>query len=178
MKADVAGDGQSATRRLTALLEPARRGHDIGLLSEAGLPAVADPGSAVVAAAHDIGVVVEVLPGPSALLLALAASGLEGNAFAFHGYLPAREPERGQTIRRLEQESRRDGRTQLFIETPYRNAALLAALLEHLQPQTRLAVSCGLTQAGGFNRSTTVAQWRAGPTAMPQRLPAVFAFKG
>lgn len=177
--AKAAGEAASAaaSQAWMDLLEPAQAGDDIGLLSEAGLPAVADPGSALVRAAHDAGIQVEVLPGPSALLLALAASGLDGNAFAFHGYLPAREPERSAAIRRLEQASRRDACTQICIETPYRNASLLAALVETLGAQTRLAVSCGLTQVGGFSRSASITQWRRAPIGLPDHLPAVFSFR-
>jgi len=126
------------------LLAPALAGHDIGLLSEAGLPAVADPGSRLVAAAHDAGVAVRPLAGPSALLLALAASGLEGQSFAFVGYLPQEAAARTARIRELEATSRRQRQTQIAIETPYRNTALLGALVQTLAPQTRLSVSCGL----------------------------------
>ena len=159
-----------------ALLQPAQQGHDVGLISEAGLPAVADPGAALVAAAHAIGVPVLPLAGPSALLLALAASGLNGQSFAFVGYLPQDAAQRQARLVELEALSRRGGQTQIAIETPYRNAALLAAMTGTLAPGTRLAVSCGLTLTGGWNRSDTVAAWRAAPQAMPDRWPAVFSF--
>ena len=159
-----------------ALLAPALQGHDMGLLSEAGLPAVADPGSALVAAAHDAGVPVQPLSGPSSLMLALAASGLNGQSFAFVGYLPQEAESRTARIRELEASSRRLGQTQLAIETPYRNAALLQALVQALQPTTRLSVSVGLTLEGGFTRSAPVAAWRRQPLALPDRLPAVFAW--
>lgn len=158
-----------------ALLQPALEGHDLGLISEAGLPAVADPGAALVAAAHQAGVPVLPLPGASSLLLALAASGLNGQSFAFVGYLPQEAAARTARIRELESVSRRLGQTQLVIETPYRNAALLQALLAALAPTTRLAVSCGLTLPGGWTRSDGVAAWRARPLQMPDRWPAVFA---
>ena len=157
-----------------ALLQPALDGHDLGLLSEAGLPAVADPGAALVAAAHAAGVPVLPLPGASALLLALAASGLNGQSFAFVGYLPQEAPLRTARIRELEALSRRLGQTQLMIETPYRNAALLGALLGALAPATRLSVSCGLTLAGGWTRTDAVAGWRAKSAPLPDRWPAVF----
>ena len=160
---------------LDALLAPARDGHDIGLISEAGLPAVADPGAALVQCAHALGVEVVALPGPSSLLLALAASGLNGQSFAFVGYLPVGQSERGARIRELEALSRRGAQTQLMIETPYRNAALMAAMLAHLQPGTRLSVSCGLTLAEGFNRTDTVAGWKARPAALPADVPVVFS---
>ena len=159
-----------------ALLAPALQGHDLGLLSEAGLPAVADPGSALVAAAHAAGVPVQPLAGPSSLMLALAASGLNGQSFAFVGYLPQEAEARTARIRELEAGSRRQGQTQLAIETPYRNAALLQALVQALLPTTRLSVSVGLTLEGGCTRSAPVAAWRQQPLALPDRLPAVFAW--
>ena len=165
-----------ASNEAVALLAPLRAGHAMGLLSEAGLPAVADPGAAVVAAAHAEGLEVEALPGPSSVLLALAASGLEGQRFAFVGYLPTEADARAARIRELEALSRRHDQTQLAIETPYRNEALLAALVEHLQPGTRLSVSAGLTLAEGRTRSDRVAAWRARPGGVPLDLPAVFAW--
>ena len=166
---------------LTALLAPALAGHDLGLLSEAGMPAVADPGAALVQAAHALGVVVEPWPGPSALLMALAASGLNGQSFAFVGYLPVDGPARAARLRELETWSRQRGQTQIAIETPYRNEALMAALLATLQPATRLAVACGLTVPGGWCRQHTVAQWREAaaqgrPVVWGERLPAVFSW--
>lgn len=157
-----------------ALLSPAVAGHDLGLISEAGLPAVADPGAALVAAAHALQIPIRVLPGPSALLLALAASGLNGQHFAFVGYLPQDAAARSARIRELEALSRKLGQAQLFIETPYRNEALLAALLATLAPATRLSVSAGLTLPGAFMRCGTVADWRARPASLPPRTPAVF----
>ena len=159
---------------LSALLAPATLGHDVGLLSEAGLAAVADPGAVLVQAAHAQRLNVVSLPGPSSLLLALAASGLNGQGFAFVGYLPIETIARAQRIRELEQHSRRDGHTQLMIETPYRNQALLDGLLAALQPTTRLCVSCGLTLAAGFTRTLSVAEWRAAKTTLPGNIPAVF----
>jgi 16S rRNA (cytidine1402-2'-O)-methyltransferase len=158
-----------------ALLKPALEGHDLGLVSEAGLPAVADPGAALVAAAHALGVPVLPLAGASSLLLALAASGLNGQSFAFVGYLPQESAARGARIRELEALSRRLGQTQLMIETPYRNAALLQALCESLAPTTRLAISSGLSLPDGWCRTDPIASWRARPTTMSDRQPAVFA---
>jgi 16S rRNA (cytidine1402-2'-O)-methyltransferase len=157
------------------LLAPALAGHDLGLVSEAGLPAVADPGARLVAEAHAAGIRVVPLPGPSALLLALAASGLDGQNFAFVGYLPQGPAERRARILELQADSRRRQQTQLFIETPYRNAALLQALLETLDPGTSLSVGCGLTLPDGWSRCAGVARWRADPTPMPADRPAVFA---
>jgi 16S rRNA (cytidine1402-2'-O)-methyltransferase len=161
---------------LMHLLAPLHEGHDIGLLSEAGLPAVADPGADVIRLAHDAGIEVVALAGASSLALSLAASGLNGQSFAFVGYLPVDAAARAKRIRELEDLSRRFGQTQLMIETPYRNAALLQALVDHLHVQTRLSVSCALTLASGWTRTRTIAQWRTNGIAMPADLPAVFAF--
>ncbi len=164
---------------LAGLLAPALQGHDIGLLSEAGLPAVADPGALVVQQAHRQGIAVVALPGASSIVLALAASGLNGQSFAFAGYLPTEAEQRAARIRELEAVSRRWQQTQLAIETPYRNAALLAALLAHLQPSTRLAVSSGLTLADGWTRERTVEAWRRAGDAPPKvegDVPAVYAW--
>lgn len=168
------GDHGSTGFDARPLLAPALAGHDIGLLSEAGMPAVADPGSSVVRAAHELGLTVVPLVGPVSLLLALAASGLSGQNFAFVGYLPQDAAARAQRIRELESLALKTGQTQIFIETPYRNAALLEALLHTLQPNTRLAVASGLTLAGAQVRSATLRQWRQQPAMAPQ-LPAVFA---
>jgi len=157
------------------LLSAALAGQDIGLLSEAGMPAVADPGSSVVRSAHDLGIEVVPLVGPVSLLLALAASGLSGQNFAFVGYLPQEATARAQRIKELEALALKTGQTQLFIETPYRNTALLDALLRTLQPTTRLAVSRGLTLAGAHNRSDSVKQWKQQATALDNNTPAVFS---
>jgi 16S rRNA (cytidine1402-2'-O)-methyltransferase len=127
------------------LLAPLLAGHDIGLMSEAGCPGVADPGALLVRRVHEIGLTVRPLVGPSSLLLALMASGLDGQRFAFHGYLPQREPERSKKIGDLERESARQNQTQLFIETPYRNAPMFQALLAACRPATLLCVASDLT---------------------------------
>lgn len=158
------------------LLTPALQGQDIGLISEAGLPAVADPGTAVVAAAHALSIEVLPLPGPSSLTLALAASGLNGQSFAFAGYLPQESGQRLARLKELQTLSRRVGQTQLLIETPYRNTVLLQALLEALADDTRLSVSCGLSLPAGWTRTDRVDAWRRKPVQMPDRVPAVFAF--
>ncbi|HQS30467.1 MAG: ribosomal RNA small subunit methyltransferase I [Polaromonas sp. 39-63-203] len=156
------------------LLAAALQGTDIGLVSEAGMPAIADPGSSVVRAAHDLGLQVVSLTGPMSLMLALAASGLNGQNFAFVGYLPQPPAERGQRIRELESLALKTGQTQLFIETPYRNAALLQALLQTLQGNTRLALSCGLTLAQAWSRSAQVSSWKRDKPLPPLDLPTVF----
>ncbi|MGE4242797.1 SAM-dependent methyltransferase [Ramlibacter sp.] len=157
------------------MLRAAIEGHDVGLVSEAGMPAVADPGSSVVRAAHELGLVVVALAGPSSLLLALAASGLNGQNFAFVGYLPQEPAARTQRIRELEALALRTKQTQLFIETPYRNESLWGALLQALQPSTRLAVSSGLTLDAAMSRSDSAAHWRAKACPLSNTKPAVFA---
>lgn len=158
------------------LLQAALQGHDIGLLSEAGMPAVADPGSSVVRAAHDLGLNVLPLVGPSALLLGLAASGLNGQQFAFLGYLPQDAVERDARIKALEKHALKTSETQVFIETPYRNAAMLSALLGSLQSATRLAVCSHLTLPEMRIQSHSVADWRRHPEAPDKNTPTVFAF--
>ena len=155
------GDHQtSATWDARPLLAAALAGQDVGLVSEAGMPAVADPGSSVVRAAHELGIAVQPLVGPVSLMLALAASGLNGQNFAFVGYLPQDASTRAARIRELERLARDSGQSQLFIETPYRNAALLQALLRQLKPDTRLAICSGLTLAPGCCTSLRVSDWR------------------
>lgn len=161
---------------MRGMLQAASQGHDIGLLSEAGMPAVADPGSSVVRAAHELGMQVLPLVGPSALLLALAGSGLNGQQFAFGGYLPQDAAERSTRLKALEQHALKTGETQVFIETPYRNAAVLAALLLSLHDNTRLAVCSHLSLPEMHIQSMRVAQWKRHPQAPDKTTPAVFAF--
>ena len=156
------------------LLTAAIEGRDMGLVSEAGMPAIADPGSSVVRAAHDLGIQVLALTGPMSLMLALASSGLNGQGFAFVGYLPQDGGDRAQRIRELESLALKTGQTQIFIETPYRNAALLQALLQTLQSNTRLALSCGLTMHSGWSKSLQVSGWKKDKSATPLALPTVF----
>jgi 16S rRNA (cytidine1402-2'-O)-methyltransferase len=169
------GGPHSATFDARPLLAPALAGHDMGLLSEAGMPAVADPGSSVVRAAHELGIEVFPLVGPVSLLLALAASGLSGQNFAFVGYLPQEATARMQRIRELESLALKSGQTQLFIETPYRNSALLDALTKTLQPTTRLAVASGLTLVNTQIRSDSAKVWRQRSWLADNATPAVFA---
>lgn len=156
------------------MLIAAIEGRDMGLVSEAGMPAIADPGSSVVRAAHDLGVEVIALTGPMSLMLALASSGLNGQNFAFAGYLPQDSGERSQRIRTLESSALKTGQTQIFIETPYRNTALLQALLQTLQGNTRLAISCGLTLDSAWTKSATVARWKQDKSTPPLESPTVF----
>ena len=156
------------------LLKAALDGHDVGLVSEAGMPAIADPGSSVVRAAHDLGIEVIALTGPMSLILALASSGLNGQNFAFVGYLPQDSGERSVRIKALESIALKTGQTQIFIETPYRNAVLLQALLLTLQGNTRLAISCGLTLDTAWNKCATIDKWKKDKPAPALGLPAVF----
>ncbi len=159
-----------------ALLTPALQGHDMGLVSEAGMPAVADPGSSLVRAAHDAGIEVIPLVGPCSLLLALAASGLNGQQFAFNGYLPQDAALRTQRIQALEKRALSSGETQIFIETPYRNEALLAALLHGLQTSTRLCLCSNLSLADMQVQSLRVADWKKKGQVPDKHSPVVFAF--
>jgi 16S rRNA (cytidine1402-2'-O)-methyltransferase len=156
------------------LLQSALAGHDMGLVSEAGMPAVADPGSSVVRAAHDLGIEVVPLVGPVSLLLALAASGLNGQSFAFVGYVPAAPAERALKIKELEAVVVKTGQTQILIETPYRNSALLQTLLDTLQPATRLATSSAITLETASHRSGTKKEWREKMWALDNSVPTVF----
>lgn len=158
---------------IAGLLQPLRDGMDVALLSEAGCPAVADPGALLVRAAHEAGITVVPLVGPSAILLALMASGLNGQRFAFHGYLPVDAAARASKIRELEQRSKREDATQIFIETPYRNDVMLQALMEHGADPTLLCVAADLTQPDEFIATRTIAAWRKKLPALNKR-PAVF----
>lgn len=146
---------------------------DLGLLSEAGCPAIADPGALLIEAAHREGFKVVPLIGPSSIVLALMASGLEGQRFAFCGYLPREAPERARRIRELEQRSKRESETEIFIETPYRNDALLGTLLEACKPQTKLCIAADLTLPGESIRTLHVEAWRRAKAVIGRR-PAVF----
>ncbi len=167
------GDEPSA-ERCRALLAPTRDGRDVGFLSDAGCPGVADPGARLVAAAHDERVTVVPLVGPSSILLALMASGMNGQAFAFHGYLPVKHDARTASIRALEAASRRTGAAQLFIETPYRNAAMIDALCATCAPTTRLAVAADLTLATEEIAVRAIGEWRRIDPARYAKRPAIF----
>jgi 16S rRNA (cytidine1402-2'-O)-methyltransferase len=159
-----------------ALLAPIAAGRDAALVSEAGCPGVADPGARLVLAAHQAGIEVVPFVGPSALLLALMASGLNGQQFGFVGYVPASAPERTARLRELEQRSRRHGETILMIETPYRNQALLESLLATLSAQTLLCVASDLTGAGQHIRTARIEDWRREVREVPAlpKAPTVF----
>jgi len=155
------------------LLAPLRAGRPLGLLSEAGCPAIADPGAALVEAAQREGFRVVPLVGPSSITLALMASGLEGQRFAFCGYLPRGAAERTRRIRELELRSRKERETEIFIETPYRNDALLSALLQDCSANTSLCIAADLTLEGESVKTRSIAEWRRARAAIGKR-PAVF----
>lgn len=146
---------------------------DVGLITEAGLPAVADPGAALVALCHRKGIEVVPLVGPSSLMMALMASGLDGQSFAFRGYLPAKTDERRTAIRNLEKTSSSLKQTQIFIETPYRNDSLIADLTANLSPSTRLCIAADITLPTQLIRTLRVAEWRKRPLSIGKR-PCVF----
>ena len=154
-------------------LAPLREKRPLGLLSEAGCPAIADPGAQIIEEAQREGFRVVPLVGPSSIVLALMASGLEGQRFAFCGYLPRESAERAKRIRELEQRSRKEQETQIFIETPYRNDVLLGALLEACDAKTRLCVAADLTLPGESVTTKTIAEWRRAKAVVGRR-PAVF----
>lgn len=164
-------------REAELLFKPIDEGFDIGVMSEAGVPALADPGSTVVAIAHKRGLKVVPLTGPSSIVLAVMASGLNGQNFAFVGYLPVKSPEREQRIRQLELRSREEMQTQFFIETPYRNNQLLAALLANLQPNTLLSIACDLTLPTETVITRNVNQWKKQMPDLNKR-PSIFGIQG
>jgi len=157
-------------------LTPLRDGGEIGLVSEAGCPAVADPGAKVAAAAHRLGATVKPWVGPSSILLALMASGLEGQRFAFHGYAPVTPAERARQLRTWEQQSARHHQTQILIETPYRNQAMASTLLEALHGNTRLCIARALTTPQEWIRTRTIAQWQQSPPSSLDKVPTIFLF--
>jgi len=170
----------TAANALPALLEPLLAERDAGLISEAGVPAVADPGANLVRLAHAKGITVKPLVGPSSILLSVMASGLNGQSFAFNGYLPVEANERAKRIRELEERSRRDKQTQLFIETPYRNAPMLETLANICHPSTLICVATDLTLAGESVKTQAAAIWKSDLKAgkMPDfnKKPTVFLF--
>lgn len=167
--------GKHASPELFAsYLRPLEQGESVGVISEAGCPAVADPGADVVAIAQRKGLRVVPLVGPSSILLAVMASGFNGQSFAFNGYLPIEPGERTKRLKLLEQRVYAERQTQLFIETPYRNAKLFAEILRTCRPQTRLCVAAGLTCAEEFIRTRTVQEWKRHPLPDLSKIPAIW----
>jgi 16S rRNA (cytidine1402-2'-O)-methyltransferase len=166
-------DHNTDPRDIPPLLQPVLTGVDAGLLSEAGMPAIADPGAALVRIAHEKNLKVIPFSGPSSIVLALAASGLEGQRFAFHGYLPVKQPELVQALKELERESRRLKQTQIFIETPYRNDATLEAMLRTLAGDTLACFAADLTLESEFVKTRPISAWRTEAPNLKGR-PVVF----
>lgn len=167
-------DKRTAPEEVSALCQPLLSGTDMGLISEAGLPAIADPGAAAVAWCHRNKVAVVPATGPSSIILALSASGFNGQQFAFHGYLPIERKDRQTVLRAMEHEVQRTGATQLFMETPFRNEKLLASIMEVCQPNTYLSIACDLTLAHAYIRTYTVAEWRKQRPKLHKR-PCIFS---
>lgn len=166
------------TALFSTYLEPLHRGEPVGVISEAGCPAVADPGADLVALARAEGLDVVPLVGPSSILLTIMTSGFNGQSFAFNGYLPIDPAARARRLRTLEQRALSEHQTQLFIETPYRNARLLADIIAACRPSTRLCVAAGLTTPDEYVRTLTLARWRREKLPDLQKTPAVFALYG
>ena len=162
---------------LNAMLLPLLDGEDIGLITDAGCPGVADPGAALVALAHMNNISVIPLVGPSSILLAVMASGLNGQSFAFNGYLPIDKSERRKAIKQFEKKSIELDQTQLFIETPYRNSALLEELSKVLRPKTLVSVACDITLPTEFIKTATAEAWRKNKEDLHKR-PTVFSLLG
>lgn len=158
-------------------LAPLKSGLDIGLVSDAGCPAVADPGARAVTLAHQMGAPVKPWVGPSSILLGLMASGLDGQRFAFHGYAPVEPAERAKQLRAWEQISAKQKQSQLFIETPYRNQAMFSSLIEHLKGNTRLCVARSVTTADEWIRTLNISQWKSQPPPVLDKHPTLFLFQ-
>ncbi|GGW42980.1 SAM-dependent methyltransferase [Arenibacter certesii] len=158
---------------LPSFLDPCLEGYDIGIISEAGCPGVADPGAELVKIAHQKGIQVVPLVGPSSILLALMASGLNGQSFAFNGYLPIEAGERKTSLKKLEKTSRENQQSQIFIETPYRNDKLLAEFIKTLSPYTQICIACDLTLPTEYIATKTVEEWKRTTVALHKR-PTIF----
>ncbi|TDI69407.1 MAG: SAM-dependent methyltransferase [Bacteroidetes bacterium] len=161
------------TTEIPDMLNPCLEGKDIGVISDAGCPGIADPGAAVVAEAHAKGIKVVPLVGPSSILLAMMASGFNGQNFAFNGYLPIDKKERKTEIKRLERISKEQDQSQLFIETPYRNNQILESLRNTLQPQTQLCVACDITLSSEYIKTQTAEAWKRTKVDLDKR-PTLF----
>ena len=166
-------DKDTPPEQVSRLMMPLLNGADIGVISEAGCPGIADPGALAVAYAHQKGIQVVPISGPSSMFLALMGSGFSGQSFAFHGYLPIDKKERAASLKKLEQESVREKRAQLFMETPFRNNQLLADALASLSPQTKLCIAKNLTAADELIQTKTIADWKNHPLDL-HKLPTVF----
>jgi len=168
-------DKETTQAEMPQLFQPIYNGNNVGVLSESGLPGIADPGSMAVKYAHEHEIKVLPLVGPSSIFLALMASGLNGQKFAFHGYLPIEVKERDKAIHEYERESGLKNQTQIFIETPYRNSSLHNSLLKILKPETQLCIAMDLTGTNEFIRTLSIREWKVKSIDLP-KVPAIFLF--
>lgn len=155
-------------------LEPLKKGQPVGIISEAGCPAIADPGADVVAIAQSRGYKVVPLVGPSSIIMSVMASGFNGQSFAFNGYLPVEVPQRIKALKKLEQKVQNENQTQLFIETPYRNAKMIETILNALNPKNKLCIAAGITCAEEYIKTRTVAEWKKEKLPDLGKIPAIF----
>lgn len=168
----------TSEKEMPALLAPLLEGRDVGLISEAGCPGIADPGADLVRLAHSKGVRIAPLVGPSSILLALMASGMNGQRFSFLGYLPAEKSGRIHKIREIEKRSQQQAETQIFIEAPYRNQHLLQDILENCRPETRLGIACNITLENQLIQSKSIADWKTSVLPDLHKQPTVFLLLG
>lgn len=168
----------STEEEWTEYLKPMKEGHDMGLISEAGCPGVADPGAELVRLAHDNGFEVVPLVGPSSILLSIMASGMNGQSFAFNGYIPIKKDERVKALKRLENRSRAEHQSQVFIETPFRNMQLLEDILVVCSPLTRLCIACDVTLPDQYIRTKTVGAWKSASLPNLHKKQVVFIIQG
>jgi len=162
---------------LNEMLKPLQQGHHVGLMSEAGCPGIADPGAIIVSMAHEAGIIVNPLVGPSSILLALMGSGMNGQSFSFHGYLPAKKDQLSPILRKLEQTSKQTGAAQIFIETPYRNQQIINQSLSSLSANTKLTIAADLTTKNQYIVTKTMAQWKKSPPKDLHKRPVVFVLQ-
>lgn len=155
-------------------LEPLKKGQPVGIISEAGCPAIADPGADVVAIAQQRGYKVVPLVGPSSIIMSVMASGFNGQSFAFNGYLPVEVPQRIKALKKLEQKVQNENQTQLFIETPYRNGKMIETILNALNPKTKLCIAAGITCVEEYIKTRTVAEWKKEKLPDLGKIPAIF----
>ena len=161
-------------KQFSQYLQPLREGKPVGVISEAGCPAVADPGADIVRIAQREGLRVVPLVGPNSMIMAVMSSGLGGQSFAFNGYLPVDASDRAKRLKALESRAWTEGQTQLFIETPYRNEKMFQALLSTLRPQTRLCIAAGITTQDEWIRTRTIAEWKRQQLPDLSKIPAIF----
>ncbi len=171
-------DKRNPEEGISSMLAPLLEGNDLGVISEAGCPGVADPGALVVAKAHELGIQVVPLVGPSSILLALMASGMNGQSFRFNGYLPAKKPELQTALKKLEQSSSKQKQTEIWIETPYRNIQMLETAMQSLAPNTRFCIAANLTAENETIISKSIKSWKATDFEHFHKVPAIFLLEG